>query len=284
MGVFAPGTRADARARYARRLLNSPERRAWQAGHAPARGAHGPEHAAGDSMDWLLVTLATPASYLLAWLAGVPILVPVLNTAAGFPFMVRALRRARVGRAAGLMLVWAAMMGLCASALAWRAPDLSRRLFLNAAPYEREMHAWIDTGAGAESTPREFLPQHALHAGAFAGLSFATGGLLSMPMGAALMNYMGHYVGTVAARSPTPFVAWTLAWHPWSVIRIASYVTLGVLLSAPMLARVGRFRYRLGEHRRLLALAGTGLLVDVVVKWLLAPAWSELLRRVVARS
>ena len=30
-------------------------------------------------------------------------------------------------------------------------------------------------------------------------LALATGGVAAMPMGAVLMNYMGHYVGTLAA-------------------------------------------------------------------------------------
>ena len=36
----------------------------------------------------------------------------------------------------------------------------------------------------------------------FSGLALATGGVAAMPMGAVLMNYMGHYVGALAAVEP----------------------------------------------------------------------------------
>ena len=72
-----------------------------------------------------------------------------------------------------------------------------------------------------------------------------------MPMGAVLMNYMGHYVGTLAAAEPRVRpLTMMLAWHPWAVIRVISFVIIGVVLSAPLLSRLGRFagRPRRGAH------------------------------------
>ena len=73
-----------------------------------------------------------------------------------------------------------------------------------------------------------------------------------MPMGAVLMNYMGHYVGTLAAASGRPALTMVLGWHPWAVVRIVSFVALGVILSAPLLARLGGFRidWRTVAHPR----------------------------------
>jgi hypothetical protein len=45
------------------------------------------------------------------------------------------------------------------------------------------MFAWIRTGAGTEGSPRAFIPQHALHLGAFVVLSLATASALSITMG-----------------------------------------------------------------------------------------------------
>jgi uncharacterized membrane protein (Fun14 family) len=103
-----------------------------------------------------------------------------------------------------------------------------------------------------------------------------------MPMGAVLMNDMGHYVGTLAAMSRHPLVTMVLGWHPWAVIRIASFVVVGVVLSAPLLARVGRFRVNWTSARTPFVLACAGLIVDVVFKSLLAPAWQRILVRLVA--
>jgi hypothetical protein len=225
-----------------------------------------------------LVAAATAASYVLGWVAGAPWLLPILNTLAAFPVMVACLRGGAVRRAVAVMLVWALVMAVCATALSWWRPDGSERLILNGAAYRQEMFAWVRTGIGAESEPSRFLPQHLLHGSVFAALSLATGSALSMPMGAVLMNYMGHYVGTLAARSATPLATALLAWPPWALVRVASFVVLGVVLAGPVLGRVFGFAFAWRDQRRLLAAGLAGLVVDATVKWLLAPWWSEMLR------
>jgi len=72
-----------------------------------------------------------------------------------------------------------------------------------------------------------------------------------------------------------------LAWPPWAVIRIASFVAIGVVLSTPLLARVFGFRVNWTSTQTPLAVAAAGLVADVVLKWLLAPAWQPLLLRLV---
>ena len=232
-------------------------------------------------MPALAIVLATVCSYGVGWIVGIPLLVPVLNTLAAFPFMVSALRRGDVRLAIVRMLVWALTLGVCATLLSYYQPWRTDSLFLRGASYRTEMFAWVMTGRGAESRPAEFLPQHAAHAGVFALLALATGGTAAMPMGAALMNYMGHYVGTLAAASRRPVATLFLAWHPWSVIRIASFVAMGVALSAPLLGRAGRFQVNWAAAKTALAWAAAGLVTDVVLKWLLAPAWQRLLLHVV---
>jgi hypothetical protein len=220
---------------------------------------------------------ATVASYAAGWLLGVPALVPVINAAAGYPFMIEPVRQGRLGMAVGRMLVWALCMGACATAMAYARPAATSRLFLNAAAYEREMFTWVATGEGRESRPREFVRQHVAHAAVFAGLSLATGSALSMPMGAALVNYMGHYVGSLARHGRSPWLL-VAAWHPWSVIRVTSFVILGVVLSGPVLcaARGARWRWD-GEARRWTLIAMAGLVADVLLKTSLAPVWRRLL-------
>ncbi|HET7617562.1 MAG TPA: hypothetical protein VFK20_03560, partial [Vicinamibacterales bacterium] len=69
-----------------------------------------------------------------------------------------------------------------------------------------------------------------------------------------------------------------LAWVPWALIRVASFVVLGVVLGAPLLARLFRFSYRLRDEWRWIALALAGLAADALLKWLLAPSWRLLIR------
>jgi len=152
-------------------------------------------------------------------------------------------------------------------------------LFLRGASYRAEMFTWVLTGRGDESRPPRFIPQQALHAAIFVTAALVTCGALAMAMGAVLMNQMGHYVGTLAAASAHPVMVMVLGWHPWSVIRIASFVTIGVVLSAPLLSAIGGFRVDWRAARRFLWWAGAGLVIDVVLKTLLAPAWQRLLLR-----
>jgi len=228
-----------------------------------------------------LIVGGTVVSYAAGWLIGIPALVPVLNTLASFPFMAAALRRGDVRAAIARMLLWALTLGVCATLLSYVQPWRTDTLFLRGASYRTEMFAWVLTGRGAESTPSQFIPQQALHASVFALLALASGGLLAMPMGAVLMNYMGHYVGTLAASSARPAATMALGWHPWAVIRVVSFVTIGVALSAPVLARVGRFTVNWRAACAPLMWASAGLVVDAVMKTLLAPAWQRLLLRVV---
>jgi hypothetical protein len=92
---------------------------------------------------------------------------------------------------------------------------------------------------------------------------------------------MGHYVGALAASSARPLLTMVVAWSPWAVIRVTSFVAIGVILSGPVLSRIARVRVDWSSARPLLLAAYGGLVIDVVLKALLAPAWQRLLLRVV---
>ena len=192
----------------------------------------------------------------VGWAIGVPLLVPILNTLASFPFMVLALKRGDLRLAVARMLLWALTMGVRATLLSYARPAQTDALFLRGEAYRTEMFAWVVTGQGAESTPSQFIPQQAGHAVLFSALALATGGVAAMPMGAVLMNYMGHYVGA-GGRQPASGADDDPGWHPWAVIRVISFVMIGVVLSAPLLSRLGKFRVEaaarpllLGRRRR----------------------------------
>jgi hypothetical protein len=229
----------------------------------------------------IAIVVCTLLSYALGWALGVPLLLPILNTLASFPFMVLALKRGDLRLAVARMLLWALTMGVVATLLSYARPAQTDALFLRGESYRTEMFGWVLTGQGAESTPSQFIPQQAGHAVLFAGLALATGGVAAMPMGAVLMNYMGHYVGTLAAASRRPVLTVALGWHPWAVIRVISFVVIGVVLSAPLLSRLGSFTVDRRVARTLLVGAASGLAADIILKTLLAPSWQHLLLRVV---
>jgi len=228
----------------------------------------------------ILVVLATAASYLAGALIGQPFLVPFLNAAPAWWLMAGELRAGRVTNAITTMLIWAATMAVIATA--WSAlvvPEYPAHdhLFLRA-EYRTEMLRWVQTGQGSESEPAVFVPQHLASAAVFSLAALATGGALAMPMGAVLMNSMGDYVGSMAHLSAHPASSISLGWHPWALIRIIGFVIIGVVLSGPVLARVWRFPFSLRAQSGWLRI-GAGLLVlDIALKWVLAPTWGRLLK------
>ena len=66
---------------------------------------------------------------------------------------------------------------------------------------------------------------------------------------------------------------------PTAGLLVTGYA-LGVVLGAPLLARVLGFEYRLRANQSWIALAGAGLVVDILLKWAWAPAWREMIRNV----
>ena len=228
----------------------------------------------------LLIPAATVVSYAIGWMIGQPVLVPILNAAVAWWRMAVELGRGRTRQAIAVMLIWALTLAVVSTVMA--ASGWSRRadggdLFLRAS-YRDEMIQWVRTGIGPESSPSVFVPRHAAHAVVFAVASVATAGLLSMPMGAALMNQMGEYVGAMAATSAHPVASAVMGWHPWAVVRVTGFVILGVVLSGVVLSRVRRFPYSVVAERRWLMLGAALLLVDVLLKWALAPTWAVLLK------
>jgi hypothetical protein len=229
----------------------------------------------------IALVAATVLSYAIGWAIGAPVLVPILNTAASYPFMVLALRRGELRLAVARMLLWALTMGMCAMLMSYARPTATDTLFLRGGAYRAEMFEWVATGRGAESTPSQFIPQQLGQAATFAGLAIATAGALAMPMGAVLMNYMGHYVGTLAAQSRHPALTMILGWHPWSVVRIVSFVIIGVVLSVPLLSRLTQVPIDRRAARTFVVAACAGIAADIVLKTLLAPLWQRILLRVV---
>jgi hypothetical protein len=184
-------------------------------------------------------------------------------------------------RAWVLGIVWAWLLSLGVIVLVFWLPEAAKAGILNGEAYRQEMFGWIATGIGRENHPGAFIPQHLLHLLVFLLLTWASGGYLGLALGATLVAYMSYFVGSYAAASGHPFLGSFAAWVPWSVIRVFAFVLLGILFARPLLVRrawpFGRTEYRL------LALGFAGIIADIVLKALTAPAYGRFLRQM-ARS
>ncbi len=236
--------------------------------------------AAGSAPGMLLIAAATVASSILGFALGWRWALPVLNAVPAYTIILSCLQPGRRGRTIGLLIWWAFWLAVAGVTLTILWPEAAASVTLNGAEYREEMRAWLTAGVGRESTPAEFIPQHLLHAAVFCVMSLLTASTVSLIMGAVLMNYMSFYVGDLILQcsgSPLLARAILLAWNPWSMVRVVSFITLGVILAEPLLSRIRR-RTAAGRGRLVwIGAATAGLVLDVFLKSLLAPKWPGLI-------
>ena len=225
----------------------------------------------------LLPALLAPPAVFAAFSLGGRLLLPLLATLAVYPPFAGLVMRGRRAAAIVSALLWAASLSVSIIMMTARDPGRAGAVVLNGEAYRDELFAFIAAGAGRESDPARFVPQHALHLGLFAAATLVSGGLLGLAMGAVLLGYMSFYVGSLLA-GPAPLLAALFGWPPWATARVVAFILLGALLSRPLLARLGR-RPIPSQHERRIYLAAVALLIlDVALKALLAARWAALLR------
>jgi len=233
------------------------------------------------SLWWLL---ATP---LLPWLAVLPagrFALPLLAPLPVFVAFGERVRERRYGAAWLALMGWAALLSAGTIAFTEMRPAMSALGILHGPDYRAEMFQWIVRGDGKETTPARFVPEQLAHLAAFVVLTLVSGGYLGLVLGAYLIDYMSYFVGSFAARS-APLAGALAAWVPWSAVRVAAFVLVCCVLARPLLVRAHRSSSDAPEPLRLtsrewllLALAGAGIVTDLVTKALLAPWWGHFLR------
>jgi hypothetical protein len=232
---------------------------------------------AGSPLAWVYLVVAAAATCCIGIQLGNRWVLPILNAAAAYPVFLGGVASGRRARTAGQMLVWAGAMSL---AFAWLTANFPARVeaaTLHGAAYRDEMLEWIRTGAGKESTPRLFLPEHALHFGIFCAAAFLSVGFAAMVFGAALLNYMNFYVGSLIARTDQDALAALVGWPPYAEIRVVGYIVTAIAITELSRRVLARRPLAPGWERTL----GAGLwlvVLDVILKALLAPYWLDVLR------
>ena len=221
--------------------------------------------------------LSTPLAVLLGIAVG-KFFLPWVQAAAVFPLYLHTLARGEWKLTSFLMAGWAILVAVLVGVLTFYEPAIMEDHILHAGAYKKEMFHWISTGIGPEGDIQQFLPQHLLHLLTFVVLTLISGGFLGLVMGSSLMNYMSFYVGSLLAEAESSFGVLVLAWPPWAVSRVAGFILIAMVLSLLVLRR---FRPSNSDRKqiKLYSLMGFSLiLLDVVLKWVLAGVWQQLLR------
>lgn len=226
-------------------------------------------------LPWVLLPLKSRALFAI---------LPVLPLALVYA---RLIASRRTGAAIAAALLWALAVSVSTIGASVLYTEGAMKTIWHAAGFRDEMVRWIATGVGPEGSIAQFLPRVLLEYALVLGLSAVSVGAAALFLGGLLLGYMNGYVGWVVAHSdPTvhPWLAALIAWPPWSVFRVLSFILAGTaaaLWGFPRLIRRGAPRARAG---RLLAASAALLLFDIGLKWWLAPVWRDLLRGLLGAS
>ncbi len=227
---------------------------------------------------YFIILFSSFLSYIIGISIGNKYLLPILNISFAYPFMIYLILKEKKREAIKSMLLWALSLILFGTIIFSIFPERTEKVVINGKANKDEMFEWIKTGVGRESNPKEFIPQHLIHIGIFVIFSLFSASLLSISMGSIMVNYMNFYVAQLIINSKNKIIPICLGWHFWSLIRVFSFVILGVLLSEPLLSLIKRKKPQIGKEKALLLIAISGLILDIILKATFAPLIGRILK------
>ncbi len=235
-----------------------------------------------DATAGLFLALASVLSAGAGIASGQPAVLLLLSFPPAWLVFLDRVRAERRGSALGLMVFWAAAWSVSAIVFIQLFPEGAAAAILNGTAYRAEMFHWLETGRGSEGDWRLFLPQHALHYGAFLLVSALTAGAGGLLLGVILLGYMNYYVAALFLADPGGHHTLPLAlmgWHVWAVVRVIGFIAGAVAMADLTLALVDRLKDRPGRwpgrSSHFLSLSLALVILDALLKALLAPYWRE---------
>jgi hypothetical protein len=224
--------------------------------------------------------LAAGAAIAVALALLLPTRLPllVLPPLALAPRFARDVATGRPEAAARATLLWALSLSVLTIAAVLFFPERMAERVIHGPAYRDEMLRWIETGIGKEGDIRAFLPEHVLHAALLLVLSFATGGLAGLLLGALLLNYMNFYVASLGLASERTLLSLGVGWPIWSIVRVVGFVLAATAVAGPFYGRFRDIGSRLARGRRLLAAGALLIALDIAIKHFTADSWRHIIR------
>ncbi len=230
-----------------------------------------------DTGEILILWVVTIVGTVVGWWVGRRWLLPVFQTLPAYGYLYVLLKKGRFRKALVAMLNWSLALAVVMAMLVWQDPARGGEVILRGEWYRTEMFHWLCTGVGTESMPSRFIPMHLREIALFVVTSILTASLISMHGGAVLMNYMSYYVGSLMAHSERPLLVFFAAWKVYAVIRVISFVMLGVLLAEVVWSWIWKRPYIMAARKRWYYMAIIGLGLDILIKALTAPLYQKIL-------
>ena len=230
-------------------------------------------------ISYALVLLLTPAAVLLSRWIGSRFSLPFLAAIAGyFPFLIEAQTTLLHGFL--LLLWWTVVLSATILWFSYRKPENWKAVIWRSEDYTRSMFRWIETAELPEGHAGKVVLFHLKQTLMFCAVALISANFFGLMLGAALLNYMNFYVASFLRQSMSPFKALWMAWNPWSVIRVVSFLYLGIVVSTPTLWLLIGVPWKLSLSLFTPGIAG--ILADIVLKITMSKQWSGRLREIIA--
>ncbi|MCC6166241.1 MAG: hypothetical protein IT329_03350 [Caldilineaceae bacterium] len=218
---------------------------------------------------FVILTTALPA------LLGQPRFLPLNQALALTVFIAIPLRKNHLRGAVNVMALWLLLQYALITLLTWSFGDYVERAIDDGFVYRGELASWFYGGAalpgGLHATPIARLIEIL---GIILG-SLLTAGLVGAWFLVRAVNFAGFGTGALLASLDTPALI-LLVIPLWSLVRIAGYAGLVILLAEPLLANRSSISHILTHRRKLLMLSLglviAGLLLELILPGLVARA------------
>jgi hypothetical protein len=197
-------------------------------------------------------------------------------TVAGyFPFVLEVQKS--FARGFLILFFWTLLLSVLVLFLSWREPERMERLIWRANEYSSGMFRWIETGELPEGSTSQVIYFHLKQTLIYCLLAALSANFFGLLLGSALLNYMNFYVSKLARNSLNSWKAFLMGWNPWSIIRVLSFLWLGMVVSSFSMQLLFAIPWR--PSLGLVIPPLLGIVLDVFLKITLSRRWITKLHR-----
>jgi len=226
----------------------------------------------------IMILLLILLPYSITFFIGNPYIIPLSTSVPASIILFRHLRNSKPQIAILDMLLYVFWLTVIGIFIMYFRFDRAGWAIIHGEEYIAEMSPWLRGDVAKESNPALFIPEHLNHMAIVAVSSLISCGFLALLFGTILMNYMNYYVVWLMRMSTKPFLLAIIGWHPWSVLRVISFIILGCALAMPLTSKIGK-KQKL-DYRKLFWMIGIAITleaVDIILKATIGSSWRSLI-------